>query len=359
MCGHADAAVQRFLELATPIFKDQLKALRPVATPCMDDSQFTGEQLTNGGKLGPVAARIVLKALYLATNGRPDIYFAVNTLARKVHKWSEADDIKLHRLICYLQFSKDWVGTSFVGDAPQDLYLALFCDAGFAGDLIDSKSTSGAYIALVGPNTFAPITWMCKKQQAVSHSTTEAEIIAMDAALRLEGLALLMLLDVIKHVFSSGRVAGLAPRGHHDEVHPLDYVPPNFALGIPHVSKLLIFEDNEAVVHQTIKGRSPVLMHCGRTHRVNLDWLFERIKKDPGVKVRCCPTKKMIADIFTKGSFNKDAWVNLLDLAQIGKSSEPLAIIEKGPEIPQMETKRKRRKIATPFQSEVLPLPGG
>jgi len=273
MCGHADAAVQRYLELATPILKDQLKTLRPVATPCMDDSQFTGEQLTNGGKLGPVAARIVLKALYLATNGRPDIYFAVNTLARNVHKWSEADDIKLHRLMCYLQFSKDWVGTSFVGDAPKDLYLALFCDAGFAGDLLDSKSTSGAYIALVGPNTFAPVTWMCKKQTAVSHSTTEAEIISMDAALRTEGLALLILLDVVKNVFSSGSVAGLAPsdRQQDADIHPLDYVPKNFP-ELPHISKLLIFEDNEAVVHQTIKGRSPALQHCGRTHRVNLDW---------------------------------------------------------------------------------------
>ena len=68
-----------------------------------------------------------------------------------------------------------------------------------------------------------------------------------------------------------GSVAGLAPRDHPSEdVHPLDFVPPNFP-DVPHVSKLLIFEDNEAVVHQTIKGRSPALQHCGRTHRVNLD----------------------------------------------------------------------------------------
>ena len=240
MSGHADGAVQRYLELAAPVLKDQLKALKPVATPCMDDSQFTPDQLTKGGKLGIVAARIVLKALYLATNGRPDIYFAVNTLARKVHNWTESDDIKLHRLICYLQYSKEWVTTSHVGDGPEDLYLALFCDAGFAGDLLDSKSTSGAFIALVGPSTFAPITWMCKKQGAASHSTTEAEIIAMDAALRMEGLALLMLLDCIKFVFG-GSVAGVVPRDpHYHGINPLDYVPPNFT-DIPHVSKLFNF----------------------------------------------------------------------------------------------------------------------
>ena len=166
----------------------------------------------------------------------------------------------------------------------------------------------------------------------------------MDAALRMEGIALLMLLDVMKYVFSCGSVAGLATRDHHyKDIHPLDYVPPNFTT-IPHVSKLLILEDNEAVVHQTIKGRSPALQHCGMTHRVNLDWLFERIKKDPGVKVRCCPTKKMIADIFTKGSFNKDAWVNLLDLAQIGRSAKPLATLEIPPELPVVATTRPKRQ---------------
>ena len=86
------------------------------------------------------------------------------------------------------------------------------------------------------------------------------------------------------------------------------------------------------------------MRHLGRTHRVNLDWLFERIKTDPGVKVRCCPTKQMIADIFTKGSFNEDAWVNLLDLAQIGLSAKPHDTLGKPPELPKMDETRPRRK---------------
>ena len=76
----------------------------------------------------------------------------------------------------------------------------LFCDAGFAGDLKDSKSTSGGLLCIVGPNTFAPITWMCKKQIAVSHSSTEAEIVALDAALRTEGLPAIQLWDLVLEV---------------------------------------------------------------------------------------------------------------------------------------------------------------
>ena len=43
-------------------------------------------------------------------------------------------------------------------------------------------------------------------------------------------------------------------------------------------------------------------------HRVNLDWLFERISKDPGIFVKYVPTKEQIEDILTKGSFTADAW---------------------------------------------------
>ena len=40
---------------------------------------------------------------------------------------------------------------------PPSSVLALFVDASFAGDLRDSKSTSGAFMFLVGPNTFVPL----------------------------------------------------------------------------------------------------------------------------------------------------------------------------------------------------------
>ena len=54
---------------------------------------------------------------------------------------------------------------------------------------------------MVGKNTFVPINWLCKKQGAISHSSAEAEIISMDACLRLEGLPSLTLWDLIIEVF--------------------------------------------------------------------------------------------------------------------------------------------------------------
>ena len=67
----------------------------------------------------------------------------------------------------------------------------------FAGDLEDSKSTSGGTLCIFGSHTFVPISWMCKKQTSVSHSSTESEIISLDAGLRLDGKPALDLWDLI------------------------------------------------------------------------------------------------------------------------------------------------------------------
>ena len=90
---------------------------------------------------------------------------------------------------------------SHVGDVPEDCQLFLFTDASFAGEIENSKSTSGCVLVLCGPQTWAPITWLCKKQTAVSHSSTEAEVISMDAGLRLEGIPALSLRDTVIAIF--------------------------------------------------------------------------------------------------------------------------------------------------------------
>ena len=47
---------------------------------------------------------------------------------------------------------------------------------------------------------------------------------------------------------------------------------------------LYVFEDNEAVINMIIKERSPTMRHVSRTHRVALDWLFDRINLDPKIQ---------------------------------------------------------------------------
>ena len=76
----------------------------------------------------------------------------------------------------------------YVGNTAQQCRLGLFQDSDFAGDFEDSKSTSGGILCIFGSHTFVPRRWMCKKQTSVSHNSTEAEIISLDAGLRIPAL---------------------------------------------------------------------------------------------------------------------------------------------------------------------------
>ena len=59
----------------------------------------------------------------------------------------------------------------------------------------------------------------------------------------------------------------------------IDVVPSNVQ-SARQEALLYVFEDNEAVIKMIIKGRSPTMRHVSRTHRVALDWLFDRINLD-------------------------------------------------------------------------------
>ena len=55
------------------------------------------------------------------------------------------------------------------------------------------ESASGGVLCIFGRQTFVPVTWSCKKQTGVSHSSAEAEIISHDAGLRMDGFLALSL----------------------------------------------------------------------------------------------------------------------------------------------------------------------
>ena len=172
--------------------------------------------------------------------------------------------------------------------------LGLFQDSDFAGYLEDSKSTSGGTLCVFGSHTFVPISWMCKNQTYVSHSSTESEIISLDA---------LELWDLIVSVF--GNISRIPDRtgqpvngedkhnkSHNkiDAIKDIDSVPSNVQSACQE-ALLYVFDDNEAVIKTIMKGRSPTMRHVSRTHRVALDWLFDRINLDPKIQIKYIDTK--------------------------------------------------------------------
>ena len=177
-------------------------------------------------------------------------------------------------------------GQPVQGNTANQCRLGLFQDSEFAGDLEDSKSTSGGTLCIFGCHTFVPISWMCKKQTSVSHSSTESEIISLDAGLRLDGLPALELWDLIVSVLGNttqnhdrtGRplvcrdtnYERQQSRGVINVLNNVDRVPSSVRFS--HQEALLyVFEDNEAVIKVIIKGRSPTMRHVSTTHRIALD----------------------------------------------------------------------------------------
>ena len=73
----------------------------------------------------------------------------------------------------------------------------------FAGDLEDSQSTSGRILYIFGSLTFVHTSLICKKQTSVSHSSTESEVISLNAGLRMDGIAALDLWDWVFEVSHS------------------------------------------------------------------------------------------------------------------------------------------------------------
>ena len=330
MEGHAKKCVERYCELANKTTQQLYK----VSTPCIDDHHFKEEELKSVGELSKVCSQIVLKCLYLARIGRPDILWSVNKLARSITKWTKACDKRLNRLISYIHHTCEYKQYCHVGNTAKQCRLGLFQDSDFAGDLEDSKSTSGGTLCVFGSHTFVPISWMCKKQTSVSHSSTESEIISLDAGLRSDGIPALDLWDLIvfvlgnttqnhdrtgKPVFAVIRIT-CKSRGVINSLDNVDLVPSNVQFS--HQEALLyVFEDNEAVIKMIIKGRSPTMRHVSRTHRVALDWLFDRINLDPKIQINYIDTKNQLADMLTKGNFTRDEWNHLLCLFNISHFS--------------------------------------
>ena len=172
-----------------------------------------------------------------------------------------------------------------------------------------------------------PTRWMCKNQTSVSHSSTEAEIISPDAGLRMDGTPVLDLWDSVTEICHSSpnktnkikyireprrklsanvqpNMRKQIPTKHTNlDLTNIDHFPSNGTYSGPS-AMLCLFEDDEAVIKMIIKGRSPTMRHVSRTHRVALDWLFDRISIDSEIQIRYIDTKHQLADIFDQRKFH-------------------------------------------------------
>ena len=169
MAGHAKKCVERYCELANKTTQQLYK----VSTPCIDDHHFK-EEVKSVGELSTTCSQIVLKCLYSARIGRPDILWSVNKLARSITKWTKAFDKRLNRLISFFHHTCEYKQYCHVGNTAKQCRLGLFQDSDFAGDLEDSKSLQAEHCAFLEVIHLFQEVGCARKQTSVSHSSTES-----------------------------------------------------------------------------------------------------------------------------------------------------------------------------------------
>ena len=86
---------------------------------------------------------------------RSEIFLKCHKLARATN-WTRASEKRLARLGSYIHFTSSFRQYCHVGNIAAKFRLGLVQDSDLAGDLEDSKSTSGGVLCLFGSRTFVP-----------------------------------------------------------------------------------------------------------------------------------------------------------------------------------------------------------
>ena len=123
------------------------KPVKHVRTPHVDEGSLVATDQADRGQLSNVAAKLVMKIMWLARISRPDLMVAINVCAGHITKWTVNDDKRMTRLAGYVAATLDHCHVMRVLDKPSDLRLSLYADADF-GSAPDMKSTSAYLLAL-------------------------------------------------------------------------------------------------------------------------------------------------------------------------------------------------------------------
>ena len=150
----------------------------------------------------------------------------------------------LYRLMGYIASTQHLRMCCWVGDSLA-MFIQHVCAESDLGGCSDSqRSTSGCHHVLCGPFPRFPIVGISQRQGCVCDSTPEAEIVALDFAMRIVGLPYLTLWHTM----------------------------------MPHRPPLVVHEDNQAMIRVMQTGRNPTMRYLGRTRRISVAWLHEGFK---------------------------------------------------------------------------------
>ena len=235
---------------------------------------------------------IIGMLMYLATNSRPDIAFAVHQCARFTHAPKASHATAVKRILRYLQGTKD---KGMTLTPTTDMNVNCYVDADFAGtwsveddqEPVSVKSRSGHLITFMG----CPLLWSSKMQTQIALSTMEAEYIALSNSMR----DLIAVREVLKEILCPVfKPSDNKSQPTYATISRSFNKPDNHQKILP---KSIVYEDNTACLKfATMPKMSP------RTKHIAIPYHFFRSKvEELEIKVVGINTENQVADQFTKG----------------------------------------------------------
>jgi Reverse transcriptase (RNA-dependent DNA polymerase) len=156
------------------------------STPMISEPLLPNEGVADQASIH-LYQRKVGSIIYNAVISRPDVARAAAALSSFLANPSSAHMAAANRCIQYLYGTRQ-LGILYDGELSDDSELAVYTDASFADNLPDRKSSQGYLITLFG----GPIAWKSGKQDTITTSSTEAELLALTAVAK-EAVATLRL----------------------------------------------------------------------------------------------------------------------------------------------------------------------
>ncbi len=140
--------------------------------------------------------QLIGSLLYLSTNTRPDISYAVSFLSQFNCCYTSTHWELAKSVLNYLKQNPKF-GLNFTRCSDPTLSLIGYSDADWAGNPVDYKSYTGYCFTLDGNL----ISWESRKQRTAAQSTTESETMALAEAVK----EALYLSEVIGKLFTCGK----------------------------------------------------------------------------------------------------------------------------------------------------------
>ena len=229
---------------------------------------------------------IVGMLLYLSTNTRPDISFAVSQVARFNHSPKRSHATAVKTIVRYLSKTAD---KGMIVQPTGNLTVDCYVDADFAGlhqrdpdhEPTAAKSRTGFIITLGG----CPILWKSQLQTEISLSTLEAEYSALSMSMRTLIPLRSLLLEILE---------GLK-------------LPSNFKSSI----NCRVFEDNNGALQLATKQKI-----TNRTKYFLVKWhFFWSHVRDGSISIHKIDTQEQRADYLTKG-LNRESFERVRKFVQ-------------------------------------------